>query len=134
MVNQQSSDRILITDVADHRLTAAYQPRVLPVGWARSKTIDNAYRNIHSKITVMVSAARENDGRRWVHVSISHPDRLPTWYEMRDVKTWIIGADALAIQVLPRAAEYVNTHPNCLHLWQCLDGDPVPDFRRDGEV
>lgn len=124
----------MIATGENYDLTAEYQPRVLPHGWTRAGGLDNAYRHIHRRIVVIVSAAREADGRRWIHVSVSHRDRLPTWEELREVKDWIIGRAALAVQVLPRAEEYVNLHPNCLHVWHCLDGDPVPDFRRDGEV
>ncbi len=80
-------------------------------------------------LRAIVTVAKESDGKRWMHVSLSRPDRLPTWEDLKLVKSTLIGKDKLAIQVLPPEAEYVNTHPYCLHLWHCLDGRAVPDFR-----
>ena len=115
-------------------LTRELSPRVLPNGWTFVQGYGNVVRHIHRKLQVIVTGSRERDGRRWMHVSVIHRDRLPTWDELREVKDWLVGRDRLAVQVLPPAGEYVNVHPNCLHLWHCLDGDPVPDFRRNGQV
>ncbi len=81
---------------------------------------------------VIISGCTEGDGRRWLHVSASHKNRPPTWDKMCEVKRLFIGPDLRAIQVHPPASEYVNIHPYCLHLWACLDGDGLPDFRKDG--
>jgi hypothetical protein len=43
-----------------------------------------------------------------------------------------IGDGRKAIQVFAPVAEHVNIHEFCLHLWHCLDGDPLPDFTRGG--
>ena len=85
-------------------------------------------------LKVICSAGVEADGKRWMHVSVSHRRRLPNWREYRLVKDLFIGKHRKAIQVLPAEAEYVNHHPNVLHLWSCLDGDPLPDFRRNGTI
>lgn len=53
--------------------------------------------------------------------------KLPSWKDLRDVKDVFIG-NRKAIQVFPVAAEYVNIHPNVLHLFACLDDDGLPDF------
>ena len=110
--------------------TAAAVPRILPSGW-RQGAHENFLRNDGRNLSVGVSVERV-DGKRWLHVSIAHARRMPTWDELREVKDWLIGRDRRAIQVLPAAAEHVNIHPFCLHLWSCLDGDGLPDFRRDG--
>lgn len=83
---------------------------------------------------VIVSGCVEGDGRRWIHVSCSRSDRLPSWSDLRKVKDAFIGRERKAIQVLPPASEYVNFHPYVLHLWCCLDGDGLPDFRKDGAI
>ena len=113
-------------------LTLEHVPRILPAGWTR--VYENTFRHIHRHLLAILTVERERDGRRWVHVSVSHRDRIPTWDELRDVKEWLIGREALAVQVLPRASEYVNICERCLHLWHCLDGDPVPDFRHEGQI
>lgn len=88
-----------------------------------------------NRLLVMCSARVEADGKRWMHVSCSHQDRVPNWHEMARVKEAFIGPDRKAIQVLPARAEHVDLHPTCLHWWACLDGDPLPDFRlENGEI
>jgi len=82
----------------------------------------------HPRLTVLGSVARENDGKFWMHVSMSHPDRLPHWVVVKAVKQLFIGPDRKAINVIPADAEFVNIHPYCHHLFACLEGDPLPDF------
>lgn len=107
-------------------------PRVLPFGWERGPDMYDAARFRGPRgLRVIVTEGLERDGKRWRHVSVSKRDQLPSWDDLKAVKDLLIGSEALAIQVLPRASEYVNIHPHCLHLWHCLDGDPVPDFRPD---
>jgi len=90
------------------------------------------YRHVASQLMVLVSGRREKDGKRWVHVSMSYPNKLPGWNVVRMVKDRFIGRDKKAIQVFPADTEYVNIHPFCLHLWHCIDGDGLPDFRVEG--
>lgn len=107
-------------------------PRVLPAGWAMERGPDDfvpAVFRCHG-LAVLWSAAVEDDGRRWIHVSVSHAARLPRWSELREVKDVLIGRDRHAYQVLPPESEYVNLHPHCLHLWAPIDGPVLPDFRR----
>lgn len=89
---------------------------------------------VKGKLRALVSLNRERDGRRWMHLSISRSDRLPSWEELRDAKNELLGRHVKAIQVLPPEDEYVNIHPNVLHLWVCLDGDVLPDFRHGGMI
>lgn len=114
------------------RETAERLPRVLPAGW--KQVGPNVYRSIHERLSAILSVEREQDGKRWLHVSLAHASRLPTWDELRRVKLWLMGPEARALSVLPPESEYVNVHPYCLHLWQCLDGDVIPDFRIDGQI
>ena len=81
---------------------------------------------------VIVSTNREADGKRWLHVSTPFQDRLPTYEELCEVKNIFVGPDAKAVQVFPPEAEHCNVHPYCLHLWACIDEDPLPDFRGPG--
>ena len=69
------------------------------------------------------------DGEIWAHLSMSVPGkRVPTWDELRWCKEYFLG-DRKAVQVLPPRAEYVNINPYVLHLYACLERDPLPDFR-----
>lgn len=44
--------------------------------------------------------------------------RTPSWKEMAYVKRICWDAEDVVIQYHPRASEYVNCHPNVLHLWR----------------
>jgi hypothetical protein len=67
-----------------------------------------------------------HEGTKWLHVSVSHPERYPTWDEIHFVKDLFIGKDKDAVMILPEEKYYVNLHKNCFHLYHRLDGDTVP--------
>jgi hypothetical protein len=54
----------------------------------------------------------------WDHVSVSLPDRCPTWDEMERVKRAFFKDDECAMQLHVPCADYINCHPYCLHLWR----------------
>jgi hypothetical protein len=56
--------------------------------------------------------------QEWDHVSVSLPDRCPTWNEMCYIKELFWGDDTTVIQYHPPKKEYINNHPYCLHLWR----------------
>lgn len=102
---------------------------ILAEGFRVDLDTDDGYRVVRGDgLYVIVSEAKEMDGRWWRHVSFSFPDRLPTWADARLVKDTFIGEGRKAIQVFPPASEHVNIHPYCLHLFWCCDGDVLPDF------
>lgn len=108
-------------------------PRVLPSKWRVLEVAGDGAKFVSwMGQTVIISGATELDGRRWLHVSTARPERLPTWDELVEVKETFIGRDRHAVQVLPPRAKHVNIHPHCLHLWHCVDGEPLPDFTRGG--
>jgi len=86
------------------------------------------------RMLVICTAAVEADGKRWMHVSFSRPNTMPSWADASRVKRVFVGADRKAIQVHPPESEYVSDHPFCLHWWSCLDGDGLPDFRHKGTI
>jgi len=59
-----------------------------------------------------------SDGGGWEHVSVSRRDRCPTWEEMCQVKEMFWDDEDCVIQYHPPKSEWVNNHPNCLHLWR----------------
>lgn len=73
-------------------------------------------------------------GQKWMHVSLSRGDRLPSYEDVCRVKEEIIGPERKAIQVHPPKSEHVNIHPYCLHLWSPIGHDPLPDFRINGTI
>lgn len=72
------------------------------------------------KVLVLAS-----DGGGWEHVSVSRRDRCPTWDEMCQVKEMFWDDEDCVIQYHPPKSEWVNNHPNCLHLWRRI-GMEIP--------
>lgn len=60
-------------------------------------------------------------GLGWDHVSVSLPNRCPNWPEMSRVKDLFFCDDETAMQLHVPAADHVNNHPYCLHLWRPHD-------------
>jgi len=89
------------------------------------------YRNAQRSLTCILSCARENDGRAWLHLSLSHRTRIPTWGELGVAKEQFLG-DREAYQILPPRKRYVNIHPFVLNLFALLDPEAavLPDFTR----
>lgn len=65
------------------------------------------------KVNVIAS-----NGMGWEHVSVSRKDRCPLWEEMCQVKALFWDDDDCVVQFHPPRSEYVNNHPNCLHMWR----------------
>jgi len=63
-----------------------------------------------------------SDGAGWEHVSVSLPNRCPTWPEMDYIKTLFWEEDDTVYQIHPPAGEKVDNHPYCLHLWRPVQG------------
>jgi hypothetical protein len=80
------------------------------------------------KLTVISSVCYEKDGKLWLHVSLAHHKRMPSYDEIKLVKEHFIGKDKYAMLVFPPEDKFVNLHPFCLHLWHCIDGHPLPEF------
>jgi hypothetical protein len=54
----------------------------------------------------------------WEHVSVSLPNRCPTWAEMDRIKSLFWEDDDTVLQLHPPRRVWVNLHPYCLHLWR----------------
>ena len=59
-----------------------------------------------------------SDGMDWEHVSVSTPTHCPSWAEMAAIKSMFWEPQDLVVQFHPPEFQYVNIHPNCLHLWR----------------
>ena len=74
---------------------------------------------------IMVIAS---DGYGWEHVSVSLPDRCPTWGEMCIIKALFWDSEDCVVQYHPPSSVYVNDHPYVLHLWRPVGVNlPMPD-------
>lgn len=108
-------------------------PRVLPSNWRRvhDPRFDGVYHSL--TLRALFSAGVEEDGRRWIHLSVSRTDRMiPTWLDLTEARDALLGRERLAVQVLPPRAEHYDsgTGVEVLHLWAPLDGSPLPNFLR----
>lgn len=78
----------------------------------------------HGQIVFVIAS----DGMGWEHVSVSRRDRCPTWDEMCQVKALFWDDEDCVVQFHPPRSEYVNNHPNCLHLWRQVGAEfPLPE-------
>lgn len=112
------------------------QSDFLPPGWRRIPSYFGvaAFEHKTTLLRVLASVQVYHDKNAWLHVSMSHHDRLPTYEEMQKVKDVFVGRNNKAIQVFSPASEHVNVHPYCLHLWHCITANPIPDFRFAGMI
>lgn len=109
-------------------------PRVLPAHWSVETTLLDGRRYVNRlrRLVVIVSGTTELDGKRWLHFSMSHGERIPAWEELFEAKEVFLGRDTYAVQVIPPRSKYVNINPHVLHLFSCVDGHPLPDFTQGG--
>ena len=107
-----------------------YKPTPPPRGWRMVRDgLDGAAYRHESGLAVILSGDREDDGRRWLHVSCSRPSRLPSWEDVKLMRAAFLPPDRYAYQVFPPPDKWVNINPNVLHLWCPLDGGPpLPEF------
>jgi hypothetical protein len=64
---------------------------------------------------------------RW-HVSISHPERVPSWQELVEAAHSCRPGICFSIGVPPRSW-WMNVHPHVLHLWETRDAGLEADYR-----
>ncbi len=80
-------------------------------------------------LCIVASGADADDpmAAGWEHVSVSTGRRVPNWLEMCFAKDLFWDAHECVVQFHPPRSEYVNNHPNCLHLWRHNKVDfPLP--------
>lgn len=76
-------------------------------------------------VLVTLDGARAEHGL-WLHASISRARSLPSWDDVVDAKG-VVFEDRPVVQVLPPRKYWVNHHPFCLHLFERLDRETVPE-------
>ena len=85
------------------------------------------------KTTSIIVTVAEWNGDPWLHASIAHPDRLPTYRELSALHRAVFG-DGHAYQVFVGGTKH-NIHENALHLWGRADGtNALPDFGAFGSI
>ena len=87
---------------------------------------------MHNRRNLSVILSVDNlADKEWLHVSVAHGRRMPSYDELRFVKRHFIGDDRHAILVLPDAAHEVPLTTFCLKLHVCMDGHPLPEFNTE---
>lgn len=115
----------------DPQWALKYLPKVLPPAWQRRMPgMDGSGYIREDGLVVMMSGSVAEDGKRWLHVSLSRKTRLPNWGDLKHVRDVFLGPEKTAYQIIAPRSEWINMHKFCLHLWHCVDGDPLPDFTR----
>jgi hypothetical protein len=101
----------------------------IPNGWRQERhgPCGFAY-HAASGLSVIETVGDPQEYGEWLHISASRPERVPSWTDMTMIKRILLGGDTQAIMVIPTEREYVNIHPNVLHLWHRLDGETAPHF------
>lgn len=62
-----------------------------------------------------------------LHLSVSHPQRMPTWGEVSEIfYNHIRENDETVVLVLPKPENFVNLHQFCFHVFGIRDGE-LPD-------
>lgn len=68
-----------------------------------------------------------------IHVSRNKQLRTPNWNEMCFIKNLFWDEEDVVIQYHPKKSEYVNNHPNTLHLWRQIGVEfPTPPMNYVG--
>lgn len=115
-----------------------YIPVPTPNGWRMMEMLCDGCSYIHpGGLRVIISGQIEEDGKRWLHCSLSRRNTIPSHDDIITVRRAFLGEDRYAYQVFPPKDRYVNIHPHVLHLWSCVDepeGKLLPEFSRGGSV
>lgn len=69
------------------------------------------------KLLVICSLDTMENGKTYLHISLSFANKIPDWDMVKMVKEKFIGKDKDAFIYFPIESEYINLMPYCLHLW-----------------
>ena len=70
------------------------------------------------------------NGQGWDHVSVSHPLETVPWEAMAAIKDLFFEDEEVVMQLHPAKSQYVNIHPNCLHLWRPQPKEEIERIRQ----
>lgn len=116
--------------------TAAPVPRMLatePNIVSLGAFVRNERRHpLRALVSVDLYDAHTATAGHWLHVSVSRPNRLPTWADLVLAKEEL-GYDLVFVQLLPPRSAWLNVHSYCLHLFSRLDAETLPRVVWDQE-
>ena len=109
----------LQSDVVASQAYSIWPDGEAPAGWVRFGSGEPfaEFRCKGRRLCVASSLDTDEDGVAWLHVSLSLPNRLPSWQDVKMVKGLFMGPEVTAWQCLAPDSEWVNVHEYCFHLW-----------------
>lgn len=93
----------------------------------------DGYNATFANLRLVATEFIEADGKKWRHASVSRRGGgMPSFDDLKTLKKYCIGEEKTALQIFPPAEQYFAGYKGTevLHLWACLDGNVVPDFRK----
>lgn len=105
--------------------------------WQRPKPFgpDGWYMQRVDRTATIIATAAEHDGVEYIHASISRPDRLPDYDDLKALHRAVWRGNGWAYQVFAPASHHVNIHEFALHLWGRSNGAAVlPEFGAEGTI
>lgn len=110
----------------------------IPAGWEVVKIQSRILIHLRASdgLAALVSAARMDDGKVWIHGSVSRQNKMPDYQDMVRLKNLAFGPNRYAAQVMVPESKHVNIHNYCLHLWGPLYANewPMPEFSKGGMI
>lgn len=109
--------------LADRRILARVDRWPPPTyhGWRYQQVRKNG-KEVPKGLRVIASVDPHPEYGPLLHVSLSFPNRLPTWEDIKQVRAAFYSPNIDCMMVLPRAEHYVNLHSFVFHIWQCPQG------------
>ena len=130
-ITSLSDQRLVIEETPPNEQIAGlawFDVEIMP-GWSLIDRGIDGFRCINKteRLSVIFSVAIQSDKKRWIHVSLARENRMPNYYDIKNVKEAFLPG-LKAIMILPEDDKFVNLHPYCLHLFHSPDGDGLPEF------
>lgn len=124
----------MIMTTTEYDTTKTYSGLNAPRDWHIIDRREDGFmweRLVGQPIKVIESISTEDDGRRWLHVSVSKSPskKVPTYDDLQVARLNFIGEHRECYQVFPTKERYININP-VLHLFACLDAEEgvLPKF------
>lgn len=113
-----------------------FMPKNLPLHWTPVSRWGDGYRylNMRNGLRVVFTGAFIEDGKTWLHLSVSRAKECPSYEDLCEVKKTFVGEKMWAYQVFAPRTEHINIHQFTLHLWVSVDGPALPNFGKHGTV
>jgi len=108
-------------------------PRIQYPGWFREREHEGRMLRMLSRNVEMAFFTSTDDLRvmltleegGWLHMSVSRPDVLPTWDELKMVKQLWLGEPLSQYKSFHQKEHWLNFHEYTLHLFCRVDGEPI---------